>query len=280
MKKPLDKGKNNSVIALNMRPLSYFRVKEWVYHLGFVYLGMIFVSESYLPPWPNIVIGACLSVLYLAGGYSYNKVCDKPGVSSKELLGSLVTHLLFCALAVITLGVYSILFILQILLNIFYSHPRTLWKRCHIFSIIFNGYTFGLLFLLGGLSVSQGVSVETVMITVMFGVVMSAYQVIHEISHLKADGRDYDERVIARRSAEGSMLVLFFMLLSVIFCLFNSGSVYFPLLNIFFGVLFMAAILRIKNREPADFEYLGKMRVKLRCLGIIYGACLIFCIKG
>ena len=245
--------------------LEYYRVKDWFYHLGFVYLGMVYASGSYITSPKNMLIGLIMGSLYLGGGYSYNKLCDSREISRIKLVFALSWYALFIILGIHYLRENTVFFIIAMLLNIFYSHPKYLLKKEHVLRVLMNGYFFGILFLLGGLIIPGGILDKRLgLMTAFFILIMYPYEIIHEISHFEDDGIKYSATLIRRYARQ----IYALLLVSSIFAYFLFYSLklssLFIIASILFNIVFFIIIFRRLNYS----------RIILRCLGFLYGILL------
>jgi len=253
--------------------LGCYRVKEWFYHLGFVYLGLAYASKSYTVDPLKMIAGILAASLYLAGGYSYNRFCDSG--DTKRIFLSLVMLGVFILWSVYLVKTAAVFFLVAIVLNILYVHPGYLWKKYHLFSVLLNGYTFGLLFLFGALVISLEFNPGVCALTIFFMLVMFPYQILHEIAHFLEDNRGYNNRKFKVYLRQ--IYCLLFILLAYTFFIYNflEMSVLFILVSYLFIFFFFICIKGIDKKEALNIISAQKIRSILRYAGIAYGLLLI-----
>jgi len=255
--------------------LDYYRVKDWFYHLGFIYLGMVYISGNYAISLKAIIIGFILGSLYLGGGYAYNKLCDAEEINRIKLFFSLGCHVIFVFLGTYYLKENSIFFVIAVLLNILYSHPKYLLKKMHNLRVLLNGYFFGVLFLLGCLIISGRLDVKICMMTVFFILAMYPYEIIHEISHFESDKVEYSARLVRQYIRQ----IYFFLFLSSLaaYVLYNllKLNVLFLASALLFNVLFFIICLHMDRSGGFRGSRVNKIRSTLKYLGMLYGLLLV-----
>jgi len=257
-----------------MKILDYYRVKDWFYHLGFIYLGMVYISNNYIISLRSAIIGFTMGSLYLGGGYSYNKLCDSERINKIELFLTLGCHAIFVCLGIYYLKGNNLFFITAILLNILYSHPRYLLKKRHNLRVLLNGYFFGVLFLLGCLIISDRLDDKICMMTAFFILAMYPYEIIHEISHFESDKVGYSVKLVKRYIRQ----IYFFLFLSSLaaYVLYNllKLNVLFLASALLFNVLFFIICLHMDRSGGFRGTGVNKIRSTLKYLGMLYGLLL------
>lgn len=252
--------------------INFYRIGEWYYHLGFVYLGMVYASKSYIISSPKMIIGILAASLYLAGGYSYNKFSDSQDMKKNLIPLIILGTFIIWSLYLIKFAV--VFYLLAIVLNIFYSNPKYLWKRYHLFSVLLNGYTFGLLFLLGVLVISLKLSAGVYLLTIFFMMAMFPYQIVHEISHFSEDNKYDDKRFISY--IKQIYYLLFILLLYAIFIyVVLKMDILFVIITFLFIACFFICVLKIGGDRLLNIAYAKRIRLILRCIGITYGLLLL-----
>ncbi|MBU1864490.1 MAG: UbiA family prenyltransferase [Candidatus Omnitrophica bacterium] len=262
----------NIVISL----LNFYRVKEWFYHLGFVYLGMVYVSGAIVPPVERMIIGFFMGSLYLGGGYSYNRVCDVARPKKSESALALLSLIVFLPLNFIFYKRCLIFFLIAIPLSIVYSHPKILFKKYHFVSIMVNGYLFGILFLFGCVvGGAPQLSIDVLLLTLLFCTIMLAYQIIHEMSHFVEDNVAHNKKIIQKYVRELYVCLLCIsVIVGVIYYILGMNNL-FALSSYAFILVFFCVVNSIA-RSHFDVRIVKKKREILRNVGIIYGTVLCF----
>jgi len=254
--------------------LDYYRVKDWFYHLGFIYLGMVYISGSYAVPLKAAITGFILGSLYLGGGYAYNKLCDSQEINKLRLFYPLGCHAIFVFLGGYYLKENNIFFVIAVFLNILYSHPKYLLKKRHNLRVLLNGYFFGALFLLGCLIISGRLDMKICMMTAFFILVMYPYEIIHEISHFESDKVEYSAGLVRQYIRQ----IYFFLFLSsmaayVLYSLLKL-NISFAASALLFNIAFFIIVLHMDKREQFKATEVNKIRSSLKYLGMFYGVLL------
>jgi len=255
---------------------TFFRIKDWLYHLGFVYLGMVYASGLLFPGFNKTFRGIFLGILYLASGYSYNNICDFDNIKKKDFFWPLVLFIIFVFYGFYSIGVHVVWFIIAIFFNYLYSHPKHMWKRQHFFSVVFNGYAFSILFLLGGLVLSQVMRLDIALITVLFALAMFPYQIIHEIAHFTKDNVGYDSKTIRGYIKQVYFSLLLFSFLSIFLYFFLKLKFIFIMASSIFALAFFITVISIKIKPVFEVSYLNRTRGTLKYIGLLYGVGLWF----
>jgi len=254
--------------------LSLLRVKDWYYHLGFIYLGLIYATGHYLPdPWffcSSMAIGS----VYLALGYGYNAFCSSPERTGRLARQFLIIMGISAAGAVLLLGRTGLFVIAGMVLNYFYSHPKYNLKRNHLLSVGINGYLFGVLFLIGSAAATRNIAIGQLSIFIFFVSIMGMYQIIHEIAHLREDGIVTLQETARRYVNEAyTLMMLSGMIAYVIFQRSHAGLL-FIISSVLFNLVFFAAMVTVVRRSSHIVEYAQAVRVWLRYVGFLYGGIL------
>lgn len=168
----------------------FYRVRDWYHLLGLILLGLIFVKGrqvSYQDFFLTMAIGFC----YLAHGYSFNNLCDKPPVrwSSAECLAVFLPFAIAALLIFTNCPFLAFPFLLAVALNILYSYPAIEWRKITILSVGINAYLFGFLFLLGASVAEKGYAASILWMTLYFALFFVPAQLLHELAHAKQDKR-------------------------------------------------------------------------------------------
>jgi len=257
-----------------MKILDYYRVKDWFYHLGFIYLGMVYISNNYIISLRSAIIGFILGSLYLGGGYSYNKLCDAERINNIELFLALGCHAIFVLLGAYYLKENNIFFVIAIFLNIFYSHPKYLLKRRHNIRVLLNGYFFGLLFLLGCLIISGSLNEKICMMTAFFILVMYPYEIIHEISHFESDKIKYSATLLRCYIRQIYSLLFISSMAACLLSYLLELNILFISASLLFNTAFFIITFQIDRDKILKGAGISKSRVILRYLGFFYGLLL------
>ncbi|MFH1396970.1 MAG: hypothetical protein ABIH27_00275, partial [Candidatus Omnitrophota bacterium] len=169
-----------------------------------------------------------------------------------------------------------IFYLIAIVLNILYSNPKYLWKRFHLFSVLLNGYTFGLLFLFGVLIISPELKPADFLMTIFFMMVMFPYQIVHEISHLLEDNK-YDYKRFILYLSQIYFLLLVLLLYAIFIHISQKMDILFGIVTFLFIVCFFICVLKIRKKGVLNIVYAKRIRLFLRYVGIIYGLLLLPC---
>jgi hypothetical protein len=259
------------------RLLYEYRVKDWFYHLGFVFLGMVYGLHSYQVPFSTLFWGFLLCSLYLGGGYHYNQRCDA-SVPGKRYI-PLFMLAVFVLLSIYTVKAGVIWFVAAIILNILYAHPRYKWKKNHAFSVLLNGYSFGILFYYGALMCILHMTLKLFLVGLFLMMVMFPYQIVHEVSHFIDDWTVCDEKKIQHYQREIRIFLYGINLYSVVLCLIIPMKIIFVLGTIAFSTLFYKAVFGKQSQGKEYVLYAGKIRVVIRYIGVGYGILLAVAFK-
>lgn len=220
---------------------SFYGFKDWIIALGLVSLGYVFSAKSFFPG-KEIYPGVLILSLFLAYGYSFNRLCDKPIEVSwrKKCLFVLCPLILGFTLILYYFPKFSIIVLLAVCLNTAYSLPGVSWKNFPVLSVLINMYLFGIIFLFGAFLKTQDFAAAPVLMSVYMAGFFIPAQLLHEMSHAKEDNR-YDY-IFSRRKEYMAVLILA-VLLQVFFaaCLYSWFR--FKPLFIFSSLLFWAALV-------------------------------------
>lgn len=263
-------------MGLFIQIANFYRVKDWFYHLGFVYLGAVYAGGFYLPVLGRFSLAIFLGILYLASGYSYNNICDLNSINRKDFFSAHILFLIFILVGIFCIKIHVTWFILAIFLNYFYSHPRHMWKKNHLFSILFNGYAFSILFLLGALVIRPVLRLDILLMTILFSIIMFPYQIIHEIAHFTKENVGYDSKTIGRYIKQVYFSLLLFSFLAIFLYFFLKLKFIFIMASSIFALAFFITVVSIKIEPIFEVSRLSRIRGILKYIGLSYGVGLWF----
>jgi len=258
--------------------LCHLRFKESWYHLGFVYLGLVYVYHTIRPPAIVIGISLFLGSLYLAGGYSYNALCDVRQRDRSIFFIPILLLSLFTLMSFFFIKWYVLFFAVGLLFNVFYSHQHFYWKRNFLFAILLNGYVFGILFLFGCFMSGKSLSIDSVLLTCFFIVVMFLYQLIHMMAHFDEDSVVYRVQTVKTYLRILYMCVVLFYGMTAIVLLHVPLGLLFLVSSLLFGGAFFAAAQKLMRQKNMIVHCAKDMRRIMRYVGMLYGIvlCCVF----
>ena len=203
----------------------FIRVKDWLHILGLAVLGISFYSGPSLFT-SKALLGLIISSLYLAHGFSLNNCFDfsidqhmgkkfflsEQTFPKKFLALSYALFLINCVIASAISLILLCLVIIGSVTELIYSVPPLRLKRITFLNIMLNSFGFSLIFLIGFASVSKSINSSALMMAILFALVFTPLQIIHQISHSEADKRGNVQSIYNRYGIEITVNIFNFSL--------------------------------------------------------------------
>lgn len=271
------------------------RVKDWLHVLGLTILGIGFYSPLSLLSAQSLK-GLIISALYLAHGYSLNTCIDATiepywnktlGNLDKNFFYKLIlfSYSLFFINFVISflyLRILAYLVVAGSILCLLYSLPPVRLKNNVIFNHVLNSSGFAILFIIGFLSVSKKITVDSVAMAMFFTFLFIPLQIVHQISHCMEEGiggvalrmKTFKSNIWHFFIFSLALIILWILLMGE---MINSKYIYYLYPTSLFVVLFIYFMRKIIISKEIDISEVRKVRFIFRKICIVYGF-IVYCI--
>lgn len=172
------------------------RIKDWLHVLGLTILGIGYYKPSSLLSL-QALMGLIIASLYLAHGYSLNTCIDATiepywnkmfgnldkNFFKKILLFSYALFFINCIISLLYSKVILYFVVIGSISCLIYSFPPLRLKRYLLLSHLLNSSGFSILFIIGFLSLSKTVTVNSIIMSIFFAFLFIPLQIIHQLSH-------------------------------------------------------------------------------------------------